>query len=192
MEFFLSLRIRLAGLPRIKCCLPAEERRMRPLPVDLNRFDAARLDFILGMLLSSLESSRASGARGLRAENALISAPPTRVKQSGDTQPLRVANHSRHLRPTPRKPNPRPARTTGPFRATLRGMSSHPPGRTLLIMLSAALACALLAAAALASAHGAAADVYQWTDQQGVVRYTPDPSRIPAWRTGCRIYHPKA
>jgi hypothetical protein len=84
MEFFLSLRIRFADLPRIKCCLPAVERRIRPPPVALNRFAAARFDFILGILLSSLESSQPSGTRGQGAENAVSSAPPHRVKQMGD------------------------------------------------------------------------------------------------------------
>ena len=35
--------------PRMMCCLPAVERRMRPPPVALNRFEAARFDFILGI-----------------------------------------------------------------------------------------------------------------------------------------------
>ena len=85
MEFFLSFRIRFADLPRIKCCLPAVERRIRPPPVALNRFAAARLVFILGILLSSLESSQPSGTRGQGAENAVSSAPPKRVKRIGDT-----------------------------------------------------------------------------------------------------------
>jgi hypothetical protein len=87
MEFFLSLRSRFADLPRILCCLPAVERRIRPPPVVLNRFAAARLVFILGILLSSLESSQPSGTRGQGAENAGSSAPPNRVKQMGDTLP---------------------------------------------------------------------------------------------------------
>ncbi len=81
MEFFLSFRIRFAGLPRIKCCLPAVERRIRPPPVALNRFAAARFVFILGILLSSLESSQPSGTRGQGAEKAGSSAPPRRVKR---------------------------------------------------------------------------------------------------------------
>jgi hypothetical protein len=84
MEFFLSFRMRFADLPRMRCCLPAVERRIRPPPVALNRFAAARLVFILGILLSSLESSQPSGTRGQGAENAVSSAPPHRVKQMGD------------------------------------------------------------------------------------------------------------
>ena len=76
MEFFFSLRIRFADLPRIKCCLPAVERRMRPPPVALNRLAAARFVFILGILLSSLESSQPSDIRGQGAENGVSSAPP--------------------------------------------------------------------------------------------------------------------
>lgn len=83
MEFFLSFRIRFADLPRIRCCLPAVERRMRPPPVALNRFAAARFVFILGMLLSSLEGSLPSANRGRGAENAGDSAPPTPVKPIG-------------------------------------------------------------------------------------------------------------
>ena len=49
MEFFLSFRSRFDDLPRMMCCLPAVERRMRPPPVALNRFEAARFDFILGI-----------------------------------------------------------------------------------------------------------------------------------------------
>ena len=49
MEFFLSLRSRFAGLPRILCCLPAVERRIRPPPVILNLFAAARFVFIFGI-----------------------------------------------------------------------------------------------------------------------------------------------
>ena len=97
MEFFLSLRIRLAGLPRIKCCLPAVERRIRPPPVALKRFAAARLVFILGILRSSLESSRASDTRGRRAENAACSAPPTPVKPIGDRLPLQNPPLFNHL-----------------------------------------------------------------------------------------------
>ena len=51
MEFFWSFRMRFDGLPRIKCCLPAVERRIRPPPVALNRFAAARFVFILGILI---------------------------------------------------------------------------------------------------------------------------------------------
>ena len=54
MEFFLSLRSRFADLPRILCCLPAVERRIRPPPVTLNRFAAARFVFIFGIPLPSL------------------------------------------------------------------------------------------------------------------------------------------
>ena len=74
MEFFLSLRSRFADLPRIKCCLPAVERRIRPPPVALNRLAAARLVFILGIALSSLESSQTSGTRGGGAESERFSA----------------------------------------------------------------------------------------------------------------------
>lgn len=88
IEFFLSFRMRLADLPRIKCCLPAVERRIRPPPVALNRFAAARLVFILGILLSSLESSQPSGTRGQGAENGASSAPPTPVKP--------IARHTTH------------------------------------------------------------------------------------------------
>jgi hypothetical protein len=70
--------------------------------VALNRFAAARLVFILGILLSSLESSRASGARGQGAENGASSAPPTPVKPIGDTLPLGNARHSRDLWINPR------------------------------------------------------------------------------------------
>jgi len=91
MEFFLSFRIRFADLPRMRCCLPAVERRIRPPPVALNRFAAARFVFILGILLSSLESSQPSGDRGQRAENAVSSAPPQRVKQMGDMLPRQEA-----------------------------------------------------------------------------------------------------
>lgn len=90
MEFFLSLRMRFADLPRIKCCFPAVERRIRPPPVALNRLEAARFDFILGILLSSLESSQASGARGQGAENAGLSAPPTPVKSIRNTPPFKT------------------------------------------------------------------------------------------------------
>lgn len=103
IEFFLSLRIRFADLPRIKCCLPAVERRMRPLPVALKRFEAARFDFILGISLSSLESSRASGARGQGAENGGLSAAPPGVKPIGDTQPPPNPTDFNHLLPQPRK-----------------------------------------------------------------------------------------
>jgi hypothetical protein len=44
--------------------------------VALNRFAAARFVFILGILLSSLESSQPSDTRGQGAENAVSSAPP--------------------------------------------------------------------------------------------------------------------
>ena len=102
MEFFLSFRIRFAGLPRIKCCLPAVERRIRPPPVALNRFAAARFVFILGILLSSLKSSQPSGDRGQGAENAVCSAPPTPVKQIGDMLPLQNRPISNHLDPRAR------------------------------------------------------------------------------------------
>jgi hypothetical protein len=102
MEFFLSFRIRFADLPRMRCCLPAVERRIRPPPVALNRFAAARLVFILGILLSSLESSQASGNRGQGAENAGSSAPPQRVKQIGDRLPLEEAFVFGWLRDQPR------------------------------------------------------------------------------------------
>jgi hypothetical protein len=99
MEFFLSFRIRFAGLPRMRCCLPAVERRIRPLPVALNRFAAARFVFILGILLSSLKSSQPSGTRGQGAEKAACSAPPTPVKPIGDRLPPREPSDSKHLRP---------------------------------------------------------------------------------------------
>ena len=49
MLFFLSLRSRLAGLPRIMWLLPALPLRTRPEPVTHMRFAADRFVFIFGI-----------------------------------------------------------------------------------------------------------------------------------------------
>jgi hypothetical protein len=53
------------------------------------------------------------------------------------------------------------------------------------LALAAAFALAFAGAAAPLRAEPAA--LYQWTDAQGVIRYTPDPSRVPDDRRGTMV-----
>lgn len=57
-------RRRLRDLPIMQCCAPQLARRTLPDPEILNRFEAARLLFILGMSDSSHSATWAALPRG--------------------------------------------------------------------------------------------------------------------------------
>src|SRR5688500_453472 len=83
VSFFFRRRSRLADLPRMMCCLPALPRRTRPDPVARKRFRAARLVFIFGIGVSSLE--RGSSAHAVpRGEGACLGALGGYVKPRGE------------------------------------------------------------------------------------------------------------
>ena len=79
----MSFRSRFADLPRIMCCLPAVERRIRPPPVALNRLAAARFVFILGIRLASLEAPKPAAPAAGKRRGPRFSAWGEGVKRGG-------------------------------------------------------------------------------------------------------------
>jgi hypothetical protein len=68
----------------------------------------------------------------------------------------------------------------------------HPlPNRPWRHARSCAIALAIAACVTLAAASsraGGATSLYQWTDEDGVIRYTPDRAHIPASRRGSAVH----